>query len=228
MLTGNGESTAMKNETTRALFLYWDRLRNGRPAPRRTEIEPSDIRTLLADTFVLEANHSGAAKFRLAGTRLCGVFGRELKGFEIDHLFNDRDRRLVGGIVQSTIRESTVSVIGLSGQSKNGRHIALELVLMPLAYDSDGARILGSISCHDRPFWLGADPVLRCGVTSLRIVDPDREPMFLKNRPAIEVPTLVPDLTGTDAALPDFIDSGQPSHKVGHLRVFDGGRPSAK
>ena len=37
----------MKQEGTIALFQYWNRLRDGRPAPRRTEIEPADIKSLL-------------------------------------------------------------------------------------------------------------------------------------------------------------------------------------
>ena len=31
----------MKEEGSIALFQYWNRLRDGRPAPKRTEIEPS-------------------------------------------------------------------------------------------------------------------------------------------------------------------------------------------
>ena len=63
---------------TIALFQYWNRLRDGRPAPRRTEVEPADIKTLLADTFILEKDTRGEAVFRLAGTRLCAIYGREL------------------------------------------------------------------------------------------------------------------------------------------------------
>ena len=71
----------MKQDGSIALFQYWNRLRHGRPAPKRTEIEPADIKTLLADTFILERDTRGEAVFRLAGTRLCAVYGRELKGF---------------------------------------------------------------------------------------------------------------------------------------------------
>ena len=71
----------MKQDASVALFHYWDRLRSGRPAPQRAEIEPSDIKTLLADTFILERDTRGEAIFRLAGTRLCAMYGRELKGF---------------------------------------------------------------------------------------------------------------------------------------------------
>ena len=66
----------MKLNGSIELFQYWNRLRGTRPAPRRTEIEPSDIKTLLADTFILEQDSRGLPVFRLAGTRLCALFGR--------------------------------------------------------------------------------------------------------------------------------------------------------
>ena len=60
----------MKLKGSIELFQYWDRLRSGRPAPKRTEIEPADIKSLLADTFILEKDARGEAIFRLAGTTL--------------------------------------------------------------------------------------------------------------------------------------------------------------
>ena len=47
----------MQQEATVALFQYWNRLRDGRPAPLRSEIEPADIKRLLADTFILSLIH---------------------------------------------------------------------------------------------------------------------------------------------------------------------------
>ncbi len=222
----------MKNETTIELFLYWNRLRAGRPAPRRTEIEPADIRTRLADTFILEAMPNGLARFRLAGTRICAIFARELKGFELESIVADRDRMLLARLIQAAIREGTVSVIGLEGVSRNMRRTPFELVLLPLASEADGARVLGSLVALNRPFWLGADPVIKCELSSVRVVDPDREPVFLKNRPDIPVPPLAPSAGAVSAlGTPDVFDDEViylsdrlPSRKVQHLRVFDGGK----
>ena len=54
--------------------------------PARREVEPADIKSLLADTFILEADNLGDAIFRLAGTRLCGIYDRELKGISFPSL----------------------------------------------------------------------------------------------------------------------------------------------
>src|SRR5680860_1013092 len=71
----------MRHENSRILFAYWERIRSGRQAPRREEIEPSDIRHLLGDTFILDVSGSlRTISYRLAGTRLCAAYGKELKG----------------------------------------------------------------------------------------------------------------------------------------------------
>ena len=113
-LTDRGTS-AMKDQKTIDLFLYWNRLRNGRPAPRRHEIEPADIRSLLGDTFILEEDTRGQAIFRLAGTRLCALFGQELKGFVFASLWNDRDRRIVTRLAGNAFRDNCVVVLSLEG-----------------------------------------------------------------------------------------------------------------
>lgn len=215
----------MKQNTSTDLFLYWNRLREGRPAPTRSQIEPSDIRRHLADTFILEARPNGAARFRLAGTRLCAVFGHELKGLEFGSLFPEKDGRMAAALIQTVVREASVVVAGIEGHSRNERKAAFELLLLPLASENGDARILGSLSAIDRPFWLGADPVMTTVFSSVRIVDPDREPMYLKNRPEIPVPPVEPNIlsfapwgnTGTEGAAS--------SRRVAHLRVYEGGKP---
>ena len=91
----------MKREASVNLFQYWNRLRDGRRAPRRTEIEPADIKMLLGDTFILETDSRGEAVFRLAGTRLCAIYGQELKGCAFASLWNERDGKIAARLVRS-------------------------------------------------------------------------------------------------------------------------------
>ena len=69
----------MKHPSSRDLYAYWNERRGSRLAPERADIEPSAIRQVLGDTFVLAADSVAQHPFRLAGTRLCALFGRELK-----------------------------------------------------------------------------------------------------------------------------------------------------
>lgn len=210
----------MKQQGSIELFQYWDRLRDGRPAPKRTEIEPADIKALLADTFILEKDARGEAVFRLAGTRLCATFGRELKGFTFSSLWLSKDERVVARLAHGAFLAKSVVVISLDGVSRNGRVNSFELLLLPLDGGVDHPRALGAMTPAERPFWLGADPIVECRITSLRVVDPDREPLFLKNRPAVSVPSLAPTLDEEESR----IRVGEQGRRIRHLLVFDGGR----
>jgi hypothetical protein len=210
----------MKLQGSIDLFQYWDRLRDGRPAPQRSEIEPADIKTLLADTFILELDTRGIPVFRLAGTRLCATYGRELKGFAFASLWTERDQKVVRRLFNNTFHDKTVVSVRYRGISETGREVQFEVLLLPLDGGRESLRALGIVSAKDRPFWLGADPIRENVVEAVRIIDPNIEPLFLRNRPAIEVPSLAP----RDRHLNPLDVFSGPGRRIRHLVVLDGGR----
>jgi hypothetical protein len=215
------ERDGMKQRGSIELFQYWDRLRDKRPAPKRTDIEPSDIKSLLADTFILEKDSRGEAVFRLAGTRLCAVFGRELKSFALASLWAFKDQRLIARLAHSAFHSKSVVVIAFEGRSQNGRTNPFELLLLPLDGGEESPRTLGIASAVEKPYWLGADPIVECRIDTIRVVDPDREPLFLKNRPAVAVPAIAPTDDEVAGPVP-----GRRGRRIRHLIVFEGGRES--
>ncbi|CAN7542951.1 PAS domain-containing protein [Mesorhizobium caraganae] len=202
------------------LFQYWNRLRDGRPAPKRSEVEPADIKALLADTFILERDTRGEAVFRLAGTRLCAGYGRELKGFSFPSLWRDKDQRLVSRLIHGVFEQKSVVLITYEGFSRNGRSNRFELLALPLDGGVENPRCLGVVSAVEKPFWLGADPITDALIDAIRVIDPDKEPMFLKNRPEISVPSLAP----AELEAPETISALGRSRRIRHLVVFEGGR----
>ncbi len=200
------------------LFHYWNRLRDGRPAPKRAEVEPADIKSLLADTFILERDTRGQAVFRLAGTRLCACYGRELKGFSFPSLWREKDQRLVSRLIHGVFNHKSVVLIMFEGFSRNGRSNKFELLALPLDGGVENPRCLGVISAAEKPFWLGADPITDALIDSIRIIDPEKE--LLDNRPAIDVPSLVP----TELEAPETISALGRARRIRHLVVLDGGR----
>lgn len=208
----------MRHQATIALFQYWDRLRAGRPAPQRSEIEPVDIKSLLADTFILEKDGRGEAIFRLAGTRLCAAYGRELKGYSFPLLWSQRDQRIISRHAYSVFHHDAVVVVGFEGVGANGKIAEFEMVLLPLHGGQDSPRSLGAITPAARPYWLGAVPVTENRINTLRIVDPGRERLFLNRRARITGPSIMPDKAEIAAG---DLDGGR---RIKHLVVFDGGR----
>lgn len=167
----------MKNMSTRLVFDYWDGLRGERAAPERGEIEPGALRHALADTFVLENEPIGPV-FRLAGTRLCALFGGELRGRAFVALWPDVEsqgdmRRLV----QTVMDETAGAVAGLSAETRTGTPIYLELLLLPLRYRGrTHARVLGALSPALPPDWLGLETLATMRMISLRMIWPSSQP----------------------------------------------------
>lgn len=208
----------MRHRATIALFQYWDRLRADRPAPQRAEIEPVDIKSLLADTFILEKDIRDEAIFRLAGTRLCATYGRELKGYSFPLLWSPRDQRIISRHVYSVFNDNAVVVIGFEGVGANGKSAEFEMVLLPLHGGHGSQRALGAMTAATQPYWLGAIPVTENRIDTLRIVDPARERLLTPQRPLIGGPSIMPDDTEITA---NGVDGGR---RIKHLVVFEGGR----
>lgn len=212
----------MRSNKTRELFLYWNRLRNGRIAPKRHEVEPADIKSLLSCTFILEKDARGQAVFRLAGTQICAYFGRELKGFGFLSFWAQKESDLIGRLVEDTFNGGGVSLIGFEGISRNNRVAQFEMVVLMLDGGHHNPRAIGAISSLKPEFWLGADPIIEAHLTSIRVIDPDREPMMLKNRPDIRVPSLQP--AAKDVGQIANTENPRGGRRIQHLVVLPGGK----
>lgn len=214
----------MNNPGISELFHYWNRLRDGNPAPDRRQIEPVDIRTWLADTFILENGMRDDVSFRLAGTRVCATFGRELKHFSFYSLFSLNDISMVRRLVQSCFKDKSVSVIRFDGITKEQRVVGFEAIFLPLEGSGQSARLFGGLMADDKPYWLGSDPVIESRVTSVRVIDPDRESVFLGNRPQVGIkPTASQTVVRIDQDRQTTTHLPLAGKKFGHLTVIRGG-----
>lgn len=214
----DGRQEAMRQSGTIELYQYWNRLRRGRPAPTRAEIEPADIRALLADTFILEIDSRGHAIFRLAGTRLCAAFGRELKGYSFAALWRGSDQAAASRLLRGVASDKTLAVMAMTGVTASGRRIAFEMVLLPLDGGTETPRLLGAAFPFERPFWMGSEALTELRLDTVRVLDPDRDHVFLDNRPSVPVPDMAPRIAELSA------DPAGGPRKVRHLVVLDGGR----
>jgi hypothetical protein len=120
----------MKHPSSRAYFAYWDAQRSGAKAPDRSAFEPSAVRELLADSFVLACQRDAGLPFRVAGTRVCALFGRDVKGEAFVSLFAS-PREPIANLIGVVIDELQPVVAGLSATAPDGARAQLELLLLP-------------------------------------------------------------------------------------------------
>lgn len=152
----------MKHPSNRELFQHWNDRRGDRLAPERAEIEPAAIRKVLGDTFVLAMNGSEAHRFRIAGTRLCALFSRELKGESFLHLWQGSGQTAIREMLSVVMEEKVGVVASVSGAPSDQTlaPINLEMLVLPLDLPTRrDARILGAMAPMATPYWLGARPI---------------------------------------------------------------------
>ncbi len=187
----------MQQSTSRQLYAYWDRVRNGRIAPRRFEIEPGQIASVLPETFIAEHVGVPGCRFRLVGTKICAQFGRELRGSDLLSLFRAEDRDSLAALLRSVYRDAAMGVVEFDAYTEAHRHVKFELIMLPLIHTENTVnRILGSMSAFDPPFWLGATPIRYCEIAKLELHRPsaDQDQNQRAPKPTIDRPLSATDL----------------------------------
>jgi hypothetical protein len=169
----------MKQPTTRRLYQYWNEVRGRRMAPSRFEIEPSRIASVLSETFIIEraGNVERAGPddfgFRLAGTRICEQFGRELRGTGLLDLVAS-DKRAIAKSMDAVTLEGAVLVFELDAETADGRRAGFEGIVLPLVHPvAEVTRYLGALTAIDPPLWLGFEPIAATWLVNYDVVRPD-------------------------------------------------------
>ncbi len=166
----------MKHASSRELFDYWTALRGMAPAPERCEIEPSAIRRALGDVFILAFDRAAGHPFRLAGTRVCALFGRELRNESFLAVWDADSRSALADLMGMVSDETAGAVAGVNASTAEGWTHDIELLLLPLRHRGEvHARVIGVLAPLTIPFWLGASRLTRLTLSTVRHLDPALE-----------------------------------------------------
>lgn len=137
----------MKTNASLDIFAYWDELRGDRAAPLRSEIDPAPIRHLLPDLFVLTETADAAPVFRLTGTRLYNLFGRELSDTPFSAIWQPDAAHDACRIANGVLQHQRPVVFDILSETVTGLAVrGFEMLLLPLAVEPYfPARLLGCL-----------------------------------------------------------------------------------
>ncbi len=166
----------MDHRTSQLLYAYWNGVRAGRIAPRRFDIEPSGMSSLLPDTFILECGDGMETRFRLAGTRICETFGREFRGMRFLSFWPDANADAVRDGLARLQQDGACCLLNFDAGT-DGATIAFETLLLPLLH-TNGAieRILGVMSAFVAPAEMPLAPLTAGPIRRVRLIWPDGRP----------------------------------------------------
>jgi hypothetical protein len=135
-----------------SLKSYWERLRAGRIAPYRAEIDPRQFETALENMFIIERIAPDNMRIRLAGMKICEMMGMEVRGMQPGFLIDEADRLRFERLLNVVMAEPSVVELKLSADSRAGRYRAT-MLLMPLRSDfGEINRVLGCTSGQGEVF----------------------------------------------------------------------------
>lgn len=181
----------MKQRTLLTLYGYWNQVRAGRMAPRRLEIEPSRIAGILAETFMLERIDQTTYPYRLAGTRLCELLGKELRGTNFLGGWSAEDRPTLERLLASVCDQGAVVTLTADSGTDTRHRVETETILLPLLHaGSTVGRIIGATSAASTPDWLHGDAAVKHRLLRHELVWPDGRPHSVIERSGKQAPFL--------------------------------------
>jgi hypothetical protein len=204
----------MKQRSPNTLFSYWNQLRAGRIAPRRLEVEPSRIAGILSETFMLERVDATDYQYRLAGTRLCELFGTELRSSNFLAGWQDGDQAQLAHQLALVCERGAVLALSIEAQATARHALEFEAILLPLLHTGNSiGRIIGAMSLiSPTPMLESERPLLR-RLRKHELIWPDGRPHGVLER------------CGATAAFQTAATPAPPpKSERPRLRVLDGGR----
>ena len=146
----------MGQQNNKDLLNYWNMVRRGRRAPKRIEITPSEITPLLPITFILEVTSSKELQFRLAGSKMCEIFGKEFRGQNFFDCWPKAEQGILARYLSQLINEGTIITINCEAKAPNNETAEFEMLFLPLTHSGTTIdRILGSITPKEDYPWIG-------------------------------------------------------------------------
>ncbi len=180
----------IRHHANRDLFNYWNRLRADTPAPEQRLMDPALIGEALPDIFIIDVTDDGTYEIRLAGTRLCAFWGRELRGTDALSLWDGQDREGAEMLFFSIVEDAAVAVASHQMTNSKGRTIEMEMVAMPLTRRvgrKTVRRIIGAFVPWSTPFWMGMEPIVHQAIASVRMVWPENAPALVGREPFADI-----------------------------------------
>ena len=186
---------------SRQLFCYWERLRGEASAAPRSAIDLKDITRIVSWLALLEpAPGNRSYLWRLAGTGICRLWGRELTGREVLENWRPKDRECLMQALNGVVTAHQPFVARFGARSLDGDEVGIEVLALPVL--KEGRRepqVLACLMPFREPPWSGESPLISFALSSLRVI-------WTEPLPGDETRMLLPE--------------GRPR---GFLRVINGG-----
>jgi hypothetical protein len=147
-ITEAGFIEAPRDPRTKALYEYWDGLRQGRTMPARADIDPTRIPGLLPYIIMYDVTPGGGYTIRLVGEEVVGFVGRNATGSPAGAVMPPRSAEMMIAILDAVTRERAPKFrAGKAHWRPEREYRDFEACFLPLSADGETVNIvLGGVS----------------------------------------------------------------------------------
>lgn len=153
----NEEARASQEETihasNRMLFRSWETLRGQRSAPARQDLDLKQLRKLLPGLFIAEhVNQGQDYRWRLAGTGICSLLGREVTGASLLDGWDEFEAGVIRRFLSTVTASHQPALLRIRFTTDKGQQITAEMAVFPLlAADGASTHVLGGFFTFPDP-----------------------------------------------------------------------------
>ena len=168
----------MRQSAATAILSYWHSIvpEDG-GAPAHASVAPRALKSHLPDLFIIERMDRAVFSFKLAGTRMCARYGRELRDHDFIRLWPSVQHGEVLAQLTQALQSATPVVLKGAAATLDGDVVPFSILLMPVA-DAEGNvnRLMGAmLTADDRALRQGACLISQRLETADDLMDEDGE-----------------------------------------------------
>jgi hypothetical protein len=158
------------------LYTYWSSLGDGSQPPYRHEIQPDRIKSVLPNAFILQYRDPEHIVFRLAGTQLCELYGREFRDQNFLQMWNTPERRSIQSLINTILVNGRAGLIEYTAKTFDKTSIPAEILLLPLR-DGNGhaTRVIGCVVHKASKMALGGKKIVSQSIDSVHLLKGEDE-----------------------------------------------------
>ncbi|NWG46405.1 MAG: PAS domain-containing protein [Alphaproteobacteria bacterium] len=165
----------MLNWEARQLLAAWRAAKGDREVPQRAGIDPVSLGAALPAVFLLDSLSADQLRIRLAGSPLCALYGRELRGSNFLEFWRGDCRRTVRALIPNLLAMPAAGILDTRVELLSGPAIDMSVFLLPLADDQgEPTLLIGTANPGPRILSSGDAPVVRQMLRGIRLLDPDQ------------------------------------------------------
>jgi hypothetical protein len=155
---------------SRTIFRHWEAIRGEASAPLREALNLRQLGQFVSWLFIMESSRSGGYVWRLAGSKVCELWRRELTGTEVlagwDRFEVETVRRLLDG-VRENLQPCTLR---LRFTTSLGQMIDAELIALPLKARDGSVHVFGGVLPFRDADALGHEYITRMELAGARTI----------------------------------------------------------